>query len=80
MGIISGSMSSVRSPTPSGSSGAACLLPGSQLSRCILELRTQAASGNLHLPTFLSCPGLGSRSPDTQPYHLPPPSNHPISI
>ena len=62
MGIISGSVSTVRSPLPA---------PGITAKSVYPELRTQVASGNLHLPTFLSCPGLGSRSPETQPYLLP---------
>ncbi|KAI4549164.1 hypothetical protein MG293_001494 [Ovis ammon polii] len=35
--------------------------PGITAKSVYPELRTQVASGNLHLPTFLSCTGLGSR-------------------
>ena len=70
MGIISGSVSSVRSP-PLAAAVGPLPAPGITAKSVYPELRTQVGSGNLHLPTFLSCPGLGSRSPETQPYLLP---------
>lgn len=69
MGIISGSVSSVRSP-PLAAAVEPLPAPGITAKSVYPELRTRVASGNLHLPTFLSCPGLGSSSPETQPYLL----------
>ena len=59
MGIISGSVSSVRSPLLAAAVEP-LPAPGITAKSVYPELRTQVASGNLHLPTFLFCPGLGS--------------------